>query len=87
MNLVGGGEGCVGVAGRAETRLCTGSVMELGTLMMLGAREALLTPCGACDSVSVGRGWREETDYVRRARRRSVPCWAGGPGKGLSLPG
>lgn len=45
MNLVGGGEGCVGVAGRvAETSVCTGSVMALGTLMMLGAREELLPP-------------------------------------------
>lgn len=69
MNLVGGGEGCVGVAGRAETRLCTGRVMALGTLMMLGALEVLLTPCGACVSVSVGRGWRGDTNSMSKAER------------------
>lgn len=56
MNLVGGGEGWVGVPGRPETRVCTGRVMALGTLMMLGGRGGPPWPWGACDKVKVGRG-------------------------------
>lgn len=68
MNLVGGGEGCVGVAGRVETRVCTGRVMEPGILMMLGARVALPPPWAAWERVSVGRGCTgEESQAVGRA--------------------
>lgn len=37
MNLVGGGEGWLGVPGR-PTRVCTGRVMALGTFSKLGGR-------------------------------------------------
>lgn len=36
--LVAGGDGCVGVAGRVDM-----SVRELGTLIILGVRDPLLT--------------------------------------------
>lgn len=56
MNLVGGGEGCVGVEGRADTSVCTIGLMELGTLMMLGVRDEFWD-CAPCASVRVCLGW------------------------------
>lgn len=55
MNLVGGGEGWLGGAGRPPgTRPGTGSASVPGTFRRGEARGAGL--CGACASVSVGRG-------------------------------
>lgn len=78
MNLVGGGEGCVGVAGRVETRVCTGRVIEPGTLMMLGARVVLLPPWAAWERVSVGRGCAGE----ERSRRLALPPATFGKARG-----